>query len=54
MISAIVVDDDVMARESMKALLKKLENVELAGAFESAFEAKSFLKENKPFLNITT
>lgn len=46
MIKAIVVDDDIMARESMAYLLKKFDNIELAGSFESAFDAKNFLKDN--------
>lgn len=46
MIKAIVVDDDIMARESMAYLLKKFDNIELTGSFESAFDAKNFLKDN--------
>ncbi len=46
MISAIVVDDDGMARESMKFLLDKFDNIELTGSFESAFDAKKHLNEH--------
>ncbi len=46
MISAIVVDDDSMARESMRFLLEKFDNIELIESFESAFDAKKYLAEN--------
>ncbi len=47
MINAIVVDDDSMARESIKFLLDKFDNIELAESFESAFDAKKYLADNK-------
>lgn len=47
MISAIIVDDDAMARESMKYLIDKLDTVELVGSFESAFDAKKYLGDNR-------
>lgn len=47
MISAIIVDDDNMARESMRFLLDKFDNIELTGSFESAFDAKKHLADNK-------
>lgn len=46
MISAIIVDDDKMARESVNYLLQKFDNIEVTGSFESAFDAKKFLNEN--------
>lgn len=46
MISAIIVDDDSMARRSLKYLLEKTDNIELAGSFESAFDAKKYLSEH--------
>lgn len=46
MISAIIVDDDSMARQSMKYLLDKFDNIALEGSFESAFEAKKYLGGN--------
>lgn len=46
MFKVIVVDDDILSRESMTFLLKKFDSIELLDVFESAFEAKEYLKEH--------
>ena len=46
MINALVVDDEIMARESMSIMLSKFEDVSLAGTAESAEEARDYLKKH--------
>lgn len=46
MFKVIIVDDDSLSRESMGYLLKKFDNIEVSGVFESAFEARSYLSKN--------
>lgn len=46
MFKVIVVDDDILSRESMTYLLKKFDNIELLEVFESAFEAKEYIKDH--------
>ena len=43
----IIVDDDLMARESINYLLEKFNDVEVLGSFESALTAQTFLKNNE-------
>lgn len=43
---AIIVDDDMMARESINYLLEKFNDIEVVGSFDSAFDAQAFLQSN--------
>ncbi len=47
MIKTIVVDDELMARESLSYLLKKFEEIELLETFESAIDARKYLHEKQ-------
>jgi DNA-binding LytR/AlgR family response regulator len=44
---AIIVDDDLMARESINHLLLKFNDIEVLGLFDSALTAQSFLSNNE-------
>lgn len=46
MIKAIIVDDELVSRESLEYLLKKIPDVQLLQQFSSAIEARDFLGEN--------
>jgi len=46
-IKIFIVDDHQIVVAGLKALLRGLENIEVAGAVSNAFEAIGFLKENK-------
>ena len=45
MIKALIIDDELMARESLHFLINKLEDIKVVGALDSAFEAREFLKK---------
>lgn len=47
MIRAIIVDDELVSRESLDYLLKKMADVELLQQFSSALEAREFLSNNE-------
>lgn len=46
MISAVIIDDELLSRESLEFLIGKLDDVEVVASFESAMESKSFLQSN--------
>lgn len=47
MIKVLIVDDNKVIRLMLSEMLKKIDNIEIAGACESAIEAKSFLSKNE-------
>lgn len=47
MVSCIIVDDEDVAREGMKLLVRQFEFIELKGTFSSAIEADLFLKTQR-------
>lgn len=46
MISALLIDDEPMARESLQILLNKMDDIRLDGVFSSAIGARKYLKSN--------
>jgi DNA-binding LytR/AlgR family response regulator len=44
--NAIIVDDDIIARESISYLLEKFNDLKVVGSFDSALTAQSFLRNN--------
>jgi len=46
-IKCLIIEDEPIAREVLRDYIKKLDDFELAGEFENALEALSFLKQNR-------
>ena len=46
-IKCLIIEDEPIAREVLRDYIKKLDDFEVAGEFENALEALSFLKQNR-------
>jgi len=46
-IKCLIIEDEPIAREVLRDYIKKLDDFELAGEFENALEAHSYLKQNR-------
>lgn len=47
MISAVIIDDELLSRESLEFLIDKLDDVEVLASFETALDSKTFLQSNQ-------
>ena len=46
MISAVIIDDELLSRESLEFLIGKLEDIQVVASFETALSSKPFLESN--------
>ena len=46
-IKCLIIEDEPIAREVLRDYIRKLDDFELAGEFENALEALSFMKQNR-------
>ena len=49
-LSVIIVDDEMLARESLRAILSSIDNIEIVGECENGFEAIKSVQELSPDL----